>query len=140
VTSSNNPVLQAGICGYGLTTVVKRTGNKPDNIRNLPNSGIHKTKPAMLGVNNSTSLPVISQKPKLKWLCTSRRGPDVWHQILKIFSRTLKNNSLYLHQFKEPTVIPTHLFMCLSPKIISHCKRQWILAKCLLNCTVVREA
>jgi len=66
VTSSNNPVLQAGICGYGLTTVVKRTGNKPDNIRNLPNSGIHKTKPAMLGVNNSTSLPVISQKPKLK--------------------------------------------------------------------------
>jgi len=65
VTSSNYPVLQAGICDYGLATAVKKTGNKPGNIRNLLNSGVHKTRPAMLVISNSTILPLISQKTKL---------------------------------------------------------------------------
>jgi hypothetical protein len=49
------------ICNYGFTTAVKKTRNKPGNIRNLPNSGIHRNRPAMVGVRNSTSLHVITQ-------------------------------------------------------------------------------
>lgn len=63
MTSANNLVPQAEICNDGFTTVVKKTRNKPGSILNLPNSEIHKSRPAMVGVRNSTSLPVIAQKP-----------------------------------------------------------------------------
>jgi hypothetical protein len=77
MTSANHLVPQAEICKDGFTTFVKKTRNKPGNIRNLPNSGIHKSRLAMVGVRNSTSLPVITQKPKLKLHFISRLGPDV---------------------------------------------------------------
>jgi hypothetical protein len=48
-------VLQAGICDYGFATVVKKTWNKPGNIPKLPNIGIHKSRPATVGVRNATS-------------------------------------------------------------------------------------
>ena len=48
---------------------------RPGNIDNIPNSGIHKSRSAMVGVGNSTILPMISQKPKLKRLFLSR--PDI---------------------------------------------------------------
>jgi len=38
----------------------------------------------MVGVRNSTSLPVITQKPKLKSRFISRLGPDVLTSILQI--------------------------------------------------------
>jgi hypothetical protein len=77
MTSANHLVPQAEICNDGFTTVVKKTRNKPGNIRNLRNSGIHKSSPVMIGVRNSTSLPVVTQKPKLKSAFISRLGPDV---------------------------------------------------------------
>jgi len=111
VTSSNYPVLQAGICDYGLATAVKKTGNKPGNIRNLLNSGVRKTRPAMLVIRNSTILPVISQKTKLNHFPYRVVVLIFGIKYGKKFSRSLKINSFYLHQFKKPTVIPTHLFM-----------------------------
>jgi hypothetical protein len=94
--------LPNGICDYGFATVVKKPGNKPGNTPNLPNSGIHKSRLAMVSVMHSTILPVISQKPKLKSpLFISHCGPDIWPQILKFFERTLKNNSPYLHPVKK---------------------------------------
>jgi hypothetical protein len=42
-------------CDYGFATVVKKWGNKPGNIPNLPNSVIQKSKPTIVGINNSTS-------------------------------------------------------------------------------------
>ena len=77
MTSANHLVPQAKICNDGFTTVVKKTRNKSGNIRNLPNSGMHKSRPVMVGVRNSTRLPVITQKPKLKSHFISRLGPDV---------------------------------------------------------------
>ena len=84
MASAYHLLSQAEICKDGFTTVLKKTRNKPGNIRNLPNSGIHKSKPAMVEVRNSTSLPVITQKPKLKSRFISRLGADVLASILQI--------------------------------------------------------
>ena len=85
MTSANHLVPQAEICNDGFTTVVKKTRNKPGNIHNLPNSGIHKSRQAMVGVSNSTSLHVITQKPKLKSHFISRLGPDVLASFITDF-------------------------------------------------------
>lgn len=77
VTSANHLVPQAENCNDDFTTVVTKTRNKPGNIRSLPNSGIHKSRSAIVGVRNSTSLPLISQKPKLKSHFITRLCPDV---------------------------------------------------------------
>jgi hypothetical protein len=77
MTSANHFVPQAKICNDGFTRVVKKTRNKPGNIRNLPKSGLHRSRPAMVGVRNSTSLLVITQKPKLRSHFILRLGPDV---------------------------------------------------------------
>ena len=52
MTSAKNVVHQGGHRTDGLTTVVKKTRNKPGNIHNIPNSGIHKSRSAMVGVGN----------------------------------------------------------------------------------------
>jgi len=62
MTSADNLVYQAGIRAYGFTTVVKKTKNKPGNFCNIPNSAMRIIRPNMVGVCNSTSLPLISQK------------------------------------------------------------------------------
>jgi hypothetical protein len=56
VTSTKHVVQQAGTCDEGLTMVVKKKRNKSDD---LPNCGAHRSKPAMVGVRNSSCLPVI---------------------------------------------------------------------------------
>jgi hypothetical protein len=61
-------------CDEGFTTIVKKKGNKSGD---LPISGIHKRGPAVFWVTNSSCLPLISKKPKLKSLFISRLGPDV---------------------------------------------------------------
>jgi len=62
MSSADNLVYQARIRADGFTTVVKKTRNKPGNFCNIPNSGVHISRPIMDGVRNSTSLPVLSQK------------------------------------------------------------------------------
>jgi len=62
MSSADNPVYQAGIRADGFSTVVKKMRNKPCNFCNISNSGMHISRPIMVGVRNSTSLPVISQK------------------------------------------------------------------------------
>jgi hypothetical protein len=74
VTSTKILVPQAENCDEGFTAVVKKKRNKPDD---LPNSGTHKRRPAMVGVRNSSCLRVTTKKPKLKSLFISRLGPDV---------------------------------------------------------------
>jgi hypothetical protein len=62
MTSADNLVYQVGIRAEGFNTVVQKTRNKPGNFCNIPNSGMHTSRPIMVRVRNSTSLPLISQK------------------------------------------------------------------------------
>jgi hypothetical protein len=94
----------------------------------------------MVSIMNSISLPVISQKPKLKSLFISHHDPNIWPQILKSFARALENNLNIYTKLKKSNVIRTHLFMCVSPKTMFPCKPQCILVKWWINCTVLREA
>jgi hypothetical protein len=52
VTSTKNVVQQAGICDEVFTMVSKKKRNKLDD---LPNSWIHRSRPAMVGVRNSSA-------------------------------------------------------------------------------------
>jgi hypothetical protein len=114
MTYASHLVPQTGICNDGFTTAIKKTRNKPGNIRNIPNSGIHKSRPAMIEVRNSISLAVITQKPTLKSLFVSRLGPVILasdvkdflhgHVKLTFLSCTLLNTEFYLYSYFHVSV------------------------------------
>jgi hypothetical protein len=64
MTSSDNQIHQAGIRADGFTTVAQKTRNKPGNICNISSAGIHNSMPNVVGVRNSTSLPVMPMECK----------------------------------------------------------------------------